>query len=148
MSSRVKGASGRTAMGKPNQLGSELGVASGRMKTSSQPRQALLQQCEIAPARCNKAGQLLQLRHAHRGLHIGEFQVVADVRVGVLVIVAAGQLAELPVETLAAGVVLAGFAPAVAAPVAEGFDQRFQHAAFPSAPRRLRPSSYGARDRS
>ncbi len=54
------------------------------------------------------------------------FQVVADVRVGVLVVVAAGQIAQLPVEALAAGVVLAGLAPAVAAPVAERFDQRAQ----------------------
>ena len=38
-------------------------------------------------------------------------------------IVAAGQLAQLPVEALAAGVVLARLAPAVAAPVAEGFDE-------------------------
>lgn len=32
------------------------------------------------------------------------------------------QRAELPIETLAAGVVLAGLAPAVASPVAEGLD--------------------------
>ena len=41
-------------------------------------------------------------------------------------VVAAGQSAELPVETLAAGVVDAGLAPAVAAPVAPTVDEDLQ----------------------
>ena len=50
-------------------------------------------------------------------------------RVGVLVVVAVRQVAELPVEALAAGVVVAGVAPAIAAPVAERFDQLLQQRA-------------------
>ena len=55
-----------------------------------------------------------------------DLQVVADVRVDVLVVVAVRQVAELPVEALAAGVVLARVAPAVAAPVAERLDERLE----------------------
>jgi hypothetical protein len=66
------------------------------------------------------------LRHAQRRLHVGDLEVVAGVGIGVLVVVAAGQVAELPVEALAAGVVLARRAIAVAAPVAEGFDDARQ----------------------
>ena len=77
-----------------------------------------------------KPASFSQLRHADGRLHVGELQVVADVRVGVLVVVAVGQVAELPVEALAAGVVLARLAPAVAAPVAERFDERAAAAAL------------------
>ena len=48
-------------------------------------------------------------------------------------VVAVRQLAELPVEALAAGVVLARVAPAVAAPVAERLDQRLERRAVRSA---------------
>ena len=41
-------------------------------------------------------------------------------------IVAAGQRAQLPLETLAAGVVLSGFAPAVAPPVSKAVDDHLQ----------------------
>ena len=44
-------------------------------------------------------------------------------RVNVFVVVSEGEIAELPLETLAAGVVFAGIAPAVASPVAEGLDE-------------------------
>ncbi len=63
---------------------------------------------------------------ADGGLEIGDLEVVADVRVDVLVVVAEGKVAVLPLEALAAGVVLAGIAPAVASPVAEGFDKHLE----------------------
>ena len=69
--------------------------------------QALTQCAEIGAAFLDEPGQFLQLRDADRRLHVGQLQVVADVRVGVFVVVAAGQFAELPVEAFAAGVVLA-----------------------------------------
>ena len=59
-------------------------------------------------------------------LHICGFQVVADMGIRVLVIVSARQRTQLPIETLAAGVVFAGLAPAVAAPVAKGLNQGLQ----------------------
>src|SRR5579872_7413242 len=44
-------------------------------------------------------------------------------RISVFMIVAVRQLAQLPVETLAASVILPWVAPAIAPPVAERFDQ-------------------------
>ena len=85
--SRVNGASGRTARGKPNQLGSVSGVASGRIRELLQVGQAFVQRAEVVAAGFDEAGQLLELGHADRGLHVGGFEVVADVRVGVLVVV-------------------------------------------------------------
>ena len=57
---------------------------------------------------------------------IERLEVVAEVTVDVFVIVALGQLAELPAEALAAGVVFAGGAPAVATPVAEALGVGFE----------------------
>ncbi len=56
---------------------------------------------------------------ANGGLGIERLQVESEVAVNVFVVVALGELAELPAEAFVAGVVLAGGAPAVAAPVAE-----------------------------
>ena len=81
---------------------------------------------EVGLATLDEAGELGDLRDAERGLHVGRFEVIADVRVGVFVVVAAGQGAELPVEALAAGIVDAGLAPAIAPPVAEAVDQDLQ----------------------
>src|SRR5205823_9484209 len=49
-----------------------------------------------------------------------------DVRVGVLVVVATRQRAQLPLEALAAGVVLSRLTPAVATPVPEAIDDHLQ----------------------
>ena len=78
---------------------------------------------EVFLAAFDEVGEFGDLGDAEGGLHVGGLEVVADVRVGVLVVVAAGEGAELPVEALAAGVVDAGLAPAVAAPVAEAVDE-------------------------
>src|SRR5208283_1288516 len=60
------------------------------------------------------------------GLHIGRFQVIPDVRIDVFVVVSARQRTQLPVKTLATGVVLAGLAPAIATPVAKGLNEHLQ----------------------
>ena len=70
--------------------------------------------------------RLVELSQSARGLHVGDLQVIAGVRVGVLVIVALGKGAELPVEPLLASVVVSWRAEAVAAPVAEGFGDRLE----------------------
>ena len=88
---RVKGASGRTAMGKPNQLGSDLGVASGRMKYSSRSLSPSYKGLKIVAPRFNKSGQLFQLCHAHRRLHVSQLQVIANVRVDILMVIAIGK---------------------------------------------------------
>jgi multidrug efflux pump subunit AcrB len=65
-------------------------------------------------------GQPAQLHAPDGRLHVERLQVVAEVLVNVFVIVALGEFAKLPVEAVAAGVVVATVAPAVAPPVAEG----------------------------
>jgi len=96
-----------------------------------QTSQELAQQSPVAPAGRDEGRQLRELNPADRGLDVGGLQVVPDVAVHVLVVVAFGEglvgvvsgLARLggpvPLEPLAAGVVLAAVARAVAAPVAE-----------------------------
>ena len=60
------------------------------------------------------------------GLHIRRLQVVPDVGINVLVVVSARQGTHLPVKTFAASVVPAGFAPAIATPVAKRINQHLQ----------------------
>src|SRR4051794_22841290 len=74
----------------------------------------------------DKPGQLGDLREPECCLHVGRLHVVADMRVDVLVIVAAGQFAKLPFESLAAGIFFSGSAPAIPAPVAKRVDQYLQ----------------------
>ena len=82
----------------------------------------LLEELEIKrgvrAARGDEGGELLELRAADGGLHFADLEVVAEVGIDVLVVVAEGKFAELPAEALAAGVADAGLAPAIAAPVA------------------------------
>src|SRR5205814_7041662 len=94
-------------------------------------RERVAEERPVPPPRRDEAGELLQLRGEQRTLEIRGLEVVAQVRVRVLVVVALGQLAQLPLEALAAGVVLARHAPAVAAPVAE----RLHRALQPGLPR-------------
>ena len=81
---------------------------------------------EVFPAGRDEAVELVELGHAHGRLHVGELQVVADVGIDVFVVVAVWKVAKLPVEPLAAGVVVARLAPAVAAPVAEALHEFFE----------------------
>jgi len=67
-----------------------------------------------------------ELDAADGGLRVQGLQVVAEVAVDVFVVVTLRQFAELPLESFAAGIVLAGGAPAVAAPVSEGFGVAFE----------------------
>ena len=82
-----------------------------------------MQAAEIPAPGLDEPRQLLQLRHAHRGLHVRQLQVITDVRVCVLVVIAARQVAHLPFKPLAARVVFAWVAPAVPSPVPERLDQ-------------------------
>ena len=52
-------------------------------------------------------------------LHIGYLEVVAQVAVGVLVVVSIGKVTELLAKAFATGIVLAGLAIAVAAPISK-----------------------------
>src|ERR1700674_5573762 len=67
----------------------------------------------------DEARQLLELRDSDCGLHVGRFEVVADVIVDIFVVVSARQIAKFPFKAATARVGLAGIAPAVTAPVAK-----------------------------
>lgn len=69
--------------------------------------------------RFDEGGELFELLTADGGLRVERLQVITEVAVDVFVIVAFGEFAELPAEAFVAGVVLAGGAPAVAAPIPE-----------------------------
>ena len=140
MSSRVKPASSRTVITKPNHDGSECGVGAGSSSRSSYGAQRAPSGGRSCARRAAmKPSELLELRAADRRLHVGDLQVVADVAVDVLVIVSDRQRAELLAEAGAAGVVLAAGAVTVAAPVAiRARDARQPWSLVTT--RRLRPS--------
>ena len=113
-------------IGKPNHDGSEFGVASGRIRNSSQLCRRSFRKAKLAFALGDESRRLVELGQPAGGLHVGDLEVVAEIAVGVLVVVAFRQIAELLAEATAAGVVLARWAVAVAAPVAEAFGNLLQ----------------------
>src|SRR5260370_58631 len=68
----------------------------------------------------------LQLSQPDGRWHVCRFQLVADMRVRVLMVVSIRQAAKLPVESLPASILPSGIAPAVTAPVPEGLGQRLE----------------------
>src|SRR5262245_1199536 len=90
----------------------------------------LVQKAGMVSTPClDKGVKLAELLPTYRCLDVERLQAVTEMAVDVFVVVAMGQVAQLPVEALIAGVVLAGSAPAIAAPVAEGFRNAPQAAA-------------------
>ena len=79
----------------------------------------------VAFAGFDEGGEFFELLTADGSLGVERLEVVTEVAVNVFVVVTLGQLAELPTEAFAAGVVFAGGAPAVAAPVAETLSVSF-----------------------
>ena len=79
----------------------------------------LLKAGEILAAPRDEMVELAQLADAERRLHVADLQIIADMAVGIFVVVALGQIAQPPAEALVAGVVLARRAIAIATPVAE-----------------------------
>ena len=80
----------------------------------------------VAFASFDEGGKFFELLTADGCLGVERLEVVAEVAVDIFVIVALRQLAELPTEAFAAGVVFAGGAPAVATPVAETLGVSFE----------------------
>ena len=74
----------------------------------------------------DKFGQFLQLRHTNGRLHIGHFQIVANVGIDVFVVVAIGQIAQLVLKPFAARIVDSWRTPTITPPVAERFNQFFE----------------------
>ena len=63
--------------------------------------QAVPQVLPVSPTRRDELVKPLELGEPDRGLHIGDLQIIAEMRIGVFVIVAERQFAELPAEPLA-----------------------------------------------
>jgi len=80
----------------------------------------------IINASLDELRQTLKLNAANGSLNIEWFEIIAEVGIDVFVVVALGEFAELPVESFAAGIVFAAGAPAIAAPIAEAFDDGFE----------------------
>ena len=70
-----------------------------------QPIEALAQSLPIRFARRDEIGKLPHLPTPDGRLDVERLQVIAQMTVGIFVVVALGQLAQLPAETLVAGVV-------------------------------------------
>ena len=81
--------------------------------------QGTAQVIPIVDAGLDEARQFFQLGAADGGLDVERFEVIAEMRINVFVVVTLGQFAQFPFEPLAAGVVNAAGTPAIAAPVAE-----------------------------
>jgi hypothetical protein len=81
--------------------------------------ETLLQEGKVVFACLNKLGCLFELGQATGGLHVANLEVVAQMAIGVFVVVAEGQLAQLLAEAFVAGIVLAGLAVAITSPVSE-----------------------------
>ena len=122
-----------------------LAAGSGIPRKGAGPRSS---RAWLARRAATKPSSLLQLLPADGRLHVERLEVVAEVAVDVLVVVAVRQVAELPAEALAAGVVLARRRTSSRGP-SRGTTRRSSSAGrCRSAPPRLRPSSGGAAGRS
>ena len=64
---------------------------------------------------------MVHLGESDRSLHISDLEIEAGVGIDVFMIVTLRKAAELPAESLAAGIFFARVAPAVSTPVPEGF---------------------------
>ena len=116
---RVNPASSRTVITKQNQDGSVCSGARGSEKAIRVRAQRLQKSRVVLFARRDEPIQACKLCAADGRLHVGRLEVVAEVAVHVLVVVAVRQTAELLAEAFAAGVVLPAGAVAVTAPVTD-----------------------------
>ena len=73
---------------------------------------------EVFASSGHEPGQFFKLTKTASGLHVGDLQVVAELQIQILVVVAFREAAQFPAITSSTGVVLARIAPAVTAPVA------------------------------
>src|SRR6266404_4606954 len=76
----------------------------------------------IINPRLDKLRQALKLHAPDGGLDVERLEIVAEVGVNEFVIVALRQLAQLPIKSLPARIVLAAGAPAIPSPIAKAFE--------------------------
>ena len=105
-----------------------IGIRAGLRKDQAVLRslQRRLQKSKVLFPALHEGGEFLQLGAADGSLHVRGLQVVAEVGIDVLVVVALRQLPVLSVKTVAAEIVHAGGAHAVPAPVPHGADDAVQ----------------------
>ena len=77
----------------------------------------------VLPAFLDEGREFFQLFHADGGLQVRGLQIVPEMAVDILVIIALREFPVMAVKPVPAEIVLSGRAHAVAAPVAEGADQ-------------------------
>ena len=116
----------------------------GKHDAVFQPCQFRFQKGEVGLSRLNEGSGLLELRETTGGLHVADLQIVADMAIGVFVIIAMRQVAELPVEPFVTGVVLAWKAITVTSPIPETFGDGLEFIVVGEDGATFRPSLYGA----
>lgn len=93
----------------------------GELEHFVQIRQARAKNFPVALPGLDEIRQLFELASSDGSLRIERLQVVAKVAVNIFMVVSFGQFSKLPAKPLPAGVILAGSAPTVPAPIAETF---------------------------
>ena len=88
--------------------------------------QTVIEELKVFFPLLDKAGEFFKLGAAYCRLHICCLQVVAKMGVNIFVVISVRKSSMLPCEPPSAGIVLAGCAPAVTAPVAHGQHNLFQ----------------------
>ncbi len=109
---------GRAAVGR--------GLGENDLLRSRAVCQRVVQTLPVVAAALDEGREFFELLAADGRLHIGHLQIVAEVAVNVLVVVAPGQLPELTVKAVSATVVVSAGANAVPSPIAEAEDQAVQ----------------------
>ena len=137
-----------TSAGSQTSLGCCLARVSGKRKRSCAASRCPRKRAPVFPAAFDERGQFFQLFAADGGLHIRHLEVVSKVAVDILVVISLWQLAVLPVVAVSAEVIRAAGAGAVAPPVPKAQRDAALKADCLCRPRRPRPWSYGAADRS
>ena len=103
----------------PARVRIRLRLRQDQLRSCSALDEERLQQLEVVLPACDEARELFELCDADRRLHIGSLQIIAEMAVDILVVIALRKLAILSVEAVVAGIIVSRCAPAVTAPVTD-----------------------------
>src|SRR3989338_4727402 len=106
----------RDGKAKPGRL--RAGIQSGQNDEFLAGLQGLVEPRKITPALCHEFGNPVRLHNTDSRLEIRGLQVIADMRIDVLMIVTLRKIPQLPAEALRAGVGFTRSAPAIPSPIA------------------------------
>ena len=79
----------------------------------------VIETVEVFSSRGDKSGQFFQLCHTNRRLHVSQFQVVANLRVNVLMVVTIRKPTKLPIKPATASVIMTSRTPTISTPVTQ-----------------------------